>query len=219
MKQSKNKEKTSEFSNKLGLRTVWIEDLNDDDHVYEVIRKIATFDIEDNQRPICIFIHSDGGFIENMSKIQTLLLQNIESPLITIGFIEVFSSACALMPCGHLRVALNWTIFGFHRIREIIHEPKAFTKTDHQKGFKELNKIDKLFFKQIIMSRPEQPNPCKLSPKELMDKTDKSKAGDYIISAKQAKKLGFVDVLIKHPSELRAIEQKLMKTFSKKRKK
>jgi len=215
---SKNRNEKENTDN-LPIRSVWIGDIGDDDWLFGIIQEIITLDLEDNSKPIYLFINSNGGRTESMAKIRNLLLENISSPIITVGIINVKSAACSIFACGHTRVVLEGTKFLFHHSKVQFYSDSSweFTMDDLEHRLSELKKHNKFNLKRCLTMRLEHSNPCKISPQQLNNLIETGENKELIINAQKAKKLGLVDVVIKKISSLHEVEKKLMNKFKNKK--
>ena len=202
------------------LRSVWINgSMDSEEKVSEIIRKIVDFDMADSTKPICIFINSRGGQIDLMIKIRNLLLQNIKSPLITVGLLNIQSAACALMPCGHLRILVEGSEFLFHKASIVVcgSEAVRFNARDLISTAMSLKKSTETALGYCVMQRPEHTNPCKIDAAKLLELIESAPEEEYIINTKQAIKMGLADCVVKKINRIKIIEKKFSQTFKQKR--
>ncbi len=202
--------------NKSRIRFVWIHDLKEEKQIEQIIREIVDFDLADNTGPICLLINSIGGRFSYMNEIRDLLLQNISSPLITVALSRVQSAACALMQCGHIRIALKQSEFLFHKTRNgyFSTEPFELTQEDLKNSRKGLKKSTRVFLKRLTIPRPEHINPCKIKPKKLLKLIEQSSDKDLIINSETALAMGFVDCVIEKINQVNDVVKEFMKTFT-----
>ncbi|MDP2685495.1 MAG: ATP-dependent Clp protease proteolytic subunit [bacterium] len=207
---------TETETKKVNLRSVWITDLVNDSKTDEIIQKLVELDMYDSEKPIYIFINTSGGTASNAVRIRSLLLNNIKSPLITVGVLSVISAGCALIPCGHVRVALVGTNFLYHEGRYFNRDISNFGINDLRLEIKGLKEHNQRFLKLLTYKRPSHSSPCKITSIKLMELIKNSPNGNFDITANEALKLGLIDKVIVHPGQLKDIEAKLLEKFSKK---
>lgn len=103
----------------LNNRIIWITD-EIDERVYSIITQILNFnredkDIEyDNRKPIRLIISSPGGDLDYARALVSIMGMS-NTPIITVAIGCVASAASLIYLAGHLRYAVDFAYFVFHK--------------------------------------------------------------------------------------------------------
>lgn len=172
----------------LNNRVIWITD-EIDESVYSIISQIIMFNREDrdindyyDRKPIRLIISSPGGSLDHARMLISIM--NIsKTPIITIAVGCVASAASLVYLAGHLRYAIDFSYFVFHK-GGIDGLSGNFTEvTPFMKNYvQDIQEVIDLY-KQLTTYKPEY----------IEEKLSK---GDWYIRLDEALENGVVDELI-----------------------
>jgi len=167
-------------SREIKLRSMIVTGPIDEESSSAIIRNLITFNVEDPDSPIVMYINTFGGSAHDMMAIYDVM-QFIKPPIFTVGYGKIMSAGVLLLAAGEAghRYALPHTSIMIHRVRggAVGTVEDVESSGDHMKELQRIS--ENLLLKHTKITAKQM--------KDLMSGADK-----YMMP-KQAKTLGIID--------------------------
>jgi len=178
-------------------------------------RQLLEFDEADPTSPIRLVINSEGANIDVTQLIINTLKKRIRAPVVTVGVDNICSGALAVFVHGARRIAFKRSEFLFH---EVYYDefPSGIDRL-HAHAARELakalDKDDRQYFNNCTFVGEHHVSLCQLSAEQLRARVTKGINREYIINASEARRLGFVDHVVKNMGGVQRVERQLRKEW------
>lgn len=200
-------------------RAVYLTGEIDESRGGKVVAKLLDLD-QRSHEPIRLFVTTEGGFWKESRLICDTILERLVSPVITIGVGEVYSAGVSIVCSGALRLAFTRTEFLLHSVYTEIDETDVGDKwsiEDHALEIKDLKKINQEDLRYCTRRQKTHLVKCKLAPRALSGRIVRSKNGEYLVLAREAKRLGLIDATITKADAIARYERFFLDQMDKKR--
>lgn len=197
----------------MSTRTVYLMDEIDSSLAGQVIASLLALD-QRSHKPIRLFVKSGGGDWDNARRICDTILDQIKSPVITIAEHHAESGAAAIVASGALRVSFAKAKFMFHKVYDEIQQHEVGKKREDEDFFRLGNNYAADYRDYLsYCTRKVKTHlvKCTLLPRYLRGRIARAKNGEYTISAREAKELGFIDAVITNVDGLKRFERLLIR--------
>ncbi len=189
-------------------RNVYLADEITPTSAGQVIGWLLALDIESHE-PIRLFVKSIGGEWEEGRRICDTILYQIKSPVITIAVHHADSAAAPIVNCGVIRLGFRQTKFMYHKIGKPIEADEVGARwylEDLLRYVSVYTKANDEYLSYCVKRRGTHLVRCVLNVRSLRYRIKKAKEGEYTIDAREAKKLGLVDAIIKSVDDIQKFE-------------
>lgn len=151
----------------------------------ELAALLIYYDHADNETPISLYIHSNGGAVSGLNCIYDVM-QMIHAPIKTILLGKCYSAGAVMLAAGQKgeRYALRSSQVMIHSVQFSFPDPTE-DLTNNKNNLEFLNDINDILLK-MLAKHTGQP----------LDKLKNDCAREYWMSAEKALEYGMVDVII-----------------------
>lgn len=201
----------------MSTRTVYLMDEINSTVAGQIIAWLLALDQESHD-PIRLFVKSIGGEWDEGRRVCDTIIHQIKSPVITIAAHHADSAATAIVSSGVIRLAFSQTTFMYHKIGKSIESDEINDKWEEEE-FSEFEKIysqaNEEYLSYCTLRRSSHIVKCTLKPRSLRSRIKNAKKNEYSIEAREAKRLGLIDAVIRNVDDIVRYEAKLAKPIEK----
>lgn len=178
----------------------------------DVIMDLVALDARE-VAPIYVYIYCVGGYWEPAADICNTILFNLKSPVITIGMHMVGSASIPIAMSGDVRLAFTHSWFNFHNGSDDEALMGGGTKRERRERLGALETEHLSYARYCTRHLPTHETRCVLSTKELASRIDRATKQEYLIGAETARRLGFLDGVVRTISSAKRYERRLLRTL------
>jgi hypothetical protein len=199
-------------------RVVNLTDHIDERKADTCIRQLIAFDEVNQREPIRLVICSDGADFDATKPLIATLRDRIRAPVVTVGVDRVYSGSLSVLLSGTVRVAYRGCQFLFH---EVYYDtfPSHIDRLSAYEARKLADLLDlddREYFTNCTYVGKHHVCPCKLSASDLHEKAGLSPDRELIIEANTARRLGFLDHVVKNVGGIKRVESRIKRIFNSK---